>query len=472
MLQLIRKSRSKGAVIVMVAVALTALLLFVGLSIDVGYWYQRRAQLQLNGDMAVLASMGLMDGTASYASQQDFVTKTITGILNTNGYPSSDFVIQIKPDNPTTPTRVTTAVVTFSQVAPTFFWNVFTTVKPTLSSQSAAEGGKVIIPLPPCAYLAVDQVITNPAIEAVGTSGTVDSYDSRLYPTYSSYTNAATTAYPGGSGTYLGTLATGCANGSIADQHANAGALYSSLGNISAGVVVGGVYAAGSATDTGGTGGIHSNVPNLPLFQLPPVPNPPATGSGSYGSACTAGDSSNATCKPISATFNDNALYMTKLGGGTFPDSPHLSWTGGEILQCGKNYYCTEIQMNGGNNIIVGNSTCASCCPARVYVNGSVKVSGNCGINVDGLATDLTIYGISNTPGASQSFDLGGNSYEHMNIYAPTYDVNMNGKGRMFGNVSAYEVDFKGVGGFSFDSALGLPPAFTTSFRIKVHLVQ
>jgi len=74
--------------------------------------------------------------------------------------------------------------------------------------------------------------------------------------------------------------ATGCANGSITNTHSNAGSLYSSLGSISAGTVVGDIFAAGTASDASGTGSQHPNQTNLPVFSLPPVPNPAAANSG------------------------------------------------------------------------------------------------------------------------------------------------------------------------------------------------
>jgi len=169
------------------------------------------------------------------------------------------------------------------------------------------------------------------------------------------------------------------------------------------------------------------------------------------------GDAVNPACTPISAAHNDNAVSPDPVG--TTISSP-------TTLHCGRNYYLTDITLRGGDSITIAGSPCPLTSPARVYLDGSSSVLGGSSLNPDGVSTDLTLYGISASSG--QSIQLGGNVGANVNIYAPTYQALLNGQGRTFGNVSANVIDIKGVGGFTFDEALGLPPTFTTSFTIKV----
>ena len=63
-------TREKGSIMGMAAISMTAILLAVGLAIDVGHWYLVGGELQNAADAAALAAVSGMDASAGGITPQ------------------------------------------------------------------------------------------------------------------------------------------------------------------------------------------------------------------------------------------------------------------------------------------------------------------------------------------------------------------------------------------------------------------
>ena len=86
---------SSGGVMIYTAVASAVMLGMVGLSVDVGYWYQSKRDMQSAADAAAMAAILEKARGATDAEIRSRAKETAA----LNGYPSGDVTIYIPPDS-------------------------------------------------------------------------------------------------------------------------------------------------------------------------------------------------------------------------------------------------------------------------------------------------------------------------------------------------------------------------------------
>lgn len=473
--------RRKGSALVLFAVGLTTFLMFLALVIDVGFWYQRRAQVQLNGDLAVLSAMGSINLEWPLDQQRVFVRNTALAILRANGYEDSQWSIDPQPNTtggtPNTYVGRTFAVGT--TVLPTFFLNVWTAAKPTMRTISAAEGIRQKAKLPPCGFVAKNLLSYG---GGGGAGGLVDSFDSSDGRSYQPSQLENSVEF------FDKANAVGCGNAQIT-YNGNVkqyGSLYSHSNIVISGgaaIVRGDVDASTTINVADGVirGGSEHEYADVPHFTLPPVvaPEDIATNNlngtiriykdqNTYDAACPPGQVCNGAC-----TAPD-----CRVQAGT-----ELILNGGEAaaIPAGGNYYFTRVRATGNANLyIVGDPALAGSSPTKLYVNGEFDATGGIEFNksyASGLgptqlngvtAMDLQILGM---PGCTD-LRVGGGTKIVADIFAPDATVSLQGSQHTFGRIRANNINIDGTASFTFDEALGFGNVDTDTFDIKVHLTE
>lgn len=472
--------RRKGSALVLFAVGLTTFLMFLALVIDVGFWYSRRAQVQLNTDLAVMAAMGSIKLEWTLAQQQAFVGFTTREILKANGYDASQWSIDAQPNTTggTPGTYVGRTLAVATTVLPTFFLNVWTPARPTMRTVSAAEGIRQKASLPPCGFVAKNLLSYG---GGGGAGGRVDSFSSVDGQSYQPGERFA-------GETFDRSNAVGCGNGTIT-YNGNVkqyGSLYSHSNIVITGgaaLVRGDAEARGTVDVADGVvrGGTENPYSDVPHFTLPPV-NAPAD---------IATNNANATIR----IYKDQATYVAACppgqicnGSCTAPDcrvqsDTELILNGGETaaMPAGGSYYFTRVRATGNSSIyIVGDPGLAGSSPTKIYANGEFDATGGVEFNksfaaglgpeqLNGVtAMDLQILGM---PGCTD-LRVGGGTKIVADIFAPDATVSLQGSQHTFGRIRANNINIDGVASFTFDEALGFGNVDTDTFLIRVHLTE
>lgn len=84
---MIRKQNKRGAVLALYAIAMSMLVVCVGLSIDAGYLYTQKGAGQLTADITALAVLGSLDRTLTPSDQQQYVVDQVNNLERANGLP-------------------------------------------------------------------------------------------------------------------------------------------------------------------------------------------------------------------------------------------------------------------------------------------------------------------------------------------------------------------------------------------------
>src|SRR5215467_12655892 len=122
-----------GAIAVLTALSLTALIGFVGLAIDAGMWYRTSRALQNAADAAVIAAA--IDGTGTYQSTAKAVTAQYGFVDGSNGITVTALNNQTCPSGATNCYKVTVA----QSSGPLFFSHVLGISAPAISSAAMAS---------------------------------------------------------------------------------------------------------------------------------------------------------------------------------------------------------------------------------------------------------------------------------------------------------------------------------------------
>src|SRR5215472_13548217 len=122
-----------GAIAVLAALGLTALIGFVGLAIDAGMWYRTSRALQNAADAAVIAAA--IDGTGTYQSTAKAVTAQYGFVDGSNGITVTALNNQTCPSGATNCYKVTVA----QSSGPLFFSHVLGISAPAISSAAMAS---------------------------------------------------------------------------------------------------------------------------------------------------------------------------------------------------------------------------------------------------------------------------------------------------------------------------------------------
>jgi Flp pilus assembly protein TadG len=123
----------RGAVAVLAALAITALVGFVGLAVDVGMWYQTNRSMQNAADAAAIAAS--QNGTSSYQSEAKAVAAQYGFVDGVNGITVTALNNQTCPSGETDCYKVTVAQAS----APLSFSSVLGLAAPAVSSAAMAS---------------------------------------------------------------------------------------------------------------------------------------------------------------------------------------------------------------------------------------------------------------------------------------------------------------------------------------------
>ena len=109
-----------------------------------------------------------------------------------------------------------------------------------------------------------------------------------------------------------------------------------------------------------------------------------------------------------------------------------ISISGGQTLTLAGNsdgspsyieiYVTGDITVGGNSQIILENGVVAT-----IYFAGNVDIGGKGMLNPNDQPSDLLLYGIQPTDGLPRQVTLGGNGQITAALYAPDYDVTVNG---------------------------------------------
>lgn len=94
---------------------------------------------------------------------------------------------------------------------------------------------------------------------------------------------------------------------------------------------------------------------------------------------------------------------------------------------------------------------------AKIFFRGNVTIGGKGMLNGNARPSDLTLYGVTPASGSTPQISLGGNGQIAAAVYAPDYDVTVNGggnSGHVFGSVVGKTVSMTGVTNLHYDEAL------------------
>jgi hypothetical protein len=116
-------------------------------------------------------------------------------------------------------------------------------------------------------------------------------------------------------------------------------------------------------------------------------------------------------------------------------------------------YVVGDINVNGQGQIVIQPGVTAT-----IYFAGNVNISGNGVLNSNNQPGDLILYGIQPPTGTSEHVSFGGNSQITASVYAPGYDVAVNGggtNGHVYGSIVGKTVTMTGVSNLHYDERLG-----------------
>ncbi len=115
-------------------------------------------------------------------------------------------------------------------------------------------------------------------------------------------------------------------------------------------------------------------------------------------------------------------------------------------------YVTGDISVAGTSQIILGPGV-----KAKIYFSGNVDIAGKGVLNPANQPSDLLLYGVQPTGSVTPHVNLGGNGEITAAVYAPGYDVTVNGggsSGHVFGSVVGKTVTMTGVTNLHYDEAL------------------
>jgi hypothetical protein len=115
-------------------------------------------------------------------------------------------------------------------------------------------------------------------------------------------------------------------------------------------------------------------------------------------------------------------------------------------------YVSGDISVSGTSQIVLGPGV-----KAKIYFKGNVDIAGKGVMNPANQPSDLLLYGVQSTSALPRHVNLGGNGQITAAVYAPDYDVTVNGggsSGHVFGSIVGKTVAMTGVTNLHYDEAL------------------
>jgi hypothetical protein len=155
----------------------------------------------------------------------------------------------------------------------------------------------------------------------------------------------------------------------------------------------------------------------------------------------------NATSGSTASRYQLSGISLNGSKTLTLAGNPDGSQTYVEI------YVTGDVSLSGTSQIVVQPGV-----SAKIYFAGNVDVTGNGIVNSKNQPLDLQLYGLQPPSGTSRHVNLGGNAQISAAVYAPDYDVTVNGggsSGHVYGSVVGKTVTMTGVTNLHYDEALG-----------------
>jgi hypothetical protein len=115
-------------------------------------------------------------------------------------------------------------------------------------------------------------------------------------------------------------------------------------------------------------------------------------------------------------------------------------------------YVTGDISVTGTSQIVLRDGV-----KAKIYFSGNVDIAGKGVLNPANQPEDLLLYGVQPTDSSPRHVNLGGNGQITAAVYAPDYDVTVNGggnSGHVFGSIVGKTVAMTGVTNLHYDETL------------------
>jgi hypothetical protein len=163
------------------------------------------------------------------------------------------------------------------------------------------------------------------------------------------------------------------------------------------------------------------------------------------------------------ATYAAGSPPFTTIAAGTKSHPKLVKITGNFTVPGGQSVAITAGNAGADNNYITfwvtgsyttsgtGFISQASGVKATWYVDGNITTSGSSYNNADGLASEVTMYGVG---GSSSKFTISGGGNFIGSIIAPNYSGTISGSGSLVGQVIADNLTISGGASFHYDDAL------------------
>jgi hypothetical protein len=116
-------------------------------------------------------------------------------------------------------------------------------------------------------------------------------------------------------------------------------------------------------------------------------------------------------------------------------------------------YVTGDISVVGNSQIVLGDGV-----QATIYFRGNVNITGKGMVNPSNQPGNLLLYGVQPEGDLTPDVTLAGNAQLTAAVYAPDYDVTVNGggsTGHIYGSVVGKTVVMTGVTNLHYDEALG-----------------
>lgn len=447
----------KGNVLVLVATGVTALVLFGGLAVDVGFWYARKSSAQAVLDVAALSAIGGWDDasgtTGTFDTEKTVVENLVRQTLSSNGLDPNRFTTVVTRsatrDDPETVTVDGTIDV------PAFFGAIVGRTLISMRVRAVASASVLVSPPTPCSIVGINFV----DIGGGGTSS-LDSFDSTVgaYSPVNTLAGNAKTfdranvhVCSNGEITYNGNISQFGGGNAIDDIRVNGGSAFIS-GKLKSGDEI---RTNGSSTVLGGTVAPTTVDPvNLPAAVLP----------------------------TNIQTQNDNGLITGDFDAAALTDKSHPRLTtkgtpgasGKTIfIPAGGTYYFENVEILSSNSRIQITGDPALAGKTRFFVNGGFTANGGIIHSATGAtARDLLITATGSNSGPKSDLTIGGNVTVVADIYAPAQNVIINGNATFRGRVQALSVKLNGNADFTFDESLGVSAGQSSATVLRPHLTE
>jgi hypothetical protein len=133
-------------------------------------------------------------------------------------------------------------------------------------------------------------------------------------------------------------------------------------------------------------------------------------------------------------------------------------------------YVTGDVSTKGGGSQTDGSIVIVNGVNVKMYVGGNMNLAGNGLVNNNSNAASLSIYGLTPPAGVSRSFSLGGSATFYGTVYAPAFDLVLNGGGnggQFVGSLAGKTATLIGNVQIRYDESLGTSAQKKlTSFKI------